>query len=560
MARTVAPKRTGTVAPVTDRSGRIVGYTGRIHLGDDSRKRLRVPDEFAYNEKRAREWMTYAQEQEDIQGLHLKAKLAALAGDAPLHGAGAPEDATDGDKWFDAWEKSRKAKGLTSTRDNRSHYVHHIRPVLGGKHVREWTAEDVRGLVRAIDAKVQAGEMHWKYAVNVWATATKMASDAVRSKIDTLRVRTDNPCDDVEGPDRGAERTKQYLYPSEFLQFYTCEVVPIAWRRAVAQAIFVFPRDGEHRVLRQADLDLEHGVIHITRAWDRRAREVKSTKSKHTRRFNVEPNLVPLLRAIVEEQGEDPEALLAELPSERDMARGLRRWLKKAGVTRGALHTTTATTKAITWHDLRATGLTWMAVRGDEPLKIMQRAGHERFDTTQKYVREAEAIREGFGEVFPPLPPLVRKTKKRAPPSPVKPSSVSSSWTGLLDSGSQDDDILAGRTGLECAAEESTRETSEEAATSAATPTREPSAKPPTERQSRPAVQREIAPVQKGLDDDLRALAKRYIDAGEIAKAMALLATLEGAPAKPAGDTVSNTVPDTVLTNVVDAAARFKGR
>lgn len=45
-----------------------------------------------------------------------------------------------------------------------------------------------------------------------------------------------------------------------------------------------------------------------------------------------------------------------------------------------------------------------MAVRGDEPLKIMQRAGHAAFATTQLYVRTAEALREGFGVPFPPLP------------------------------------------------------------------------------------------------------------------------------------------------------------
>lgn len=53
---------------------------------------------------------------------------------------------------------------------------------------------------------------------------------------------------------------------------------------------------------------------------------------------------------------------------------------------------------------MRATGLTWMAVRGDEPLKMMQRAGHTNFQTTQIYVRTAEAIREGFGAPFPALP------------------------------------------------------------------------------------------------------------------------------------------------------------
>ena len=34
----------------------------------------------------------------------------------------------------------------------------------------------------------------------------------------------------------------------------------------------------------------------------------------------------------------------------------------------------------------------------------MQRAGHTNFQTTQIYVRTAEAIREGFGTPFPELP------------------------------------------------------------------------------------------------------------------------------------------------------------
>jgi hypothetical protein len=43
----------------------------------------------------------------------------------------------------------------------------------------------------------------------------------------------------------------------------------------------------------------------------------------------------------------------------------------------------------------RATGITWMAVRGDDPLKIKQRAGHTTFQTIEGYIREAEAVRSG---------------------------------------------------------------------------------------------------------------------------------------------------------------------
>jgi hypothetical protein len=73
-------------------------------------------------------------------------------------------------------------------------------------------------------------------------------------------------------------------------------------------------------------------------------------------------------------------------------------------VRRPALHEGTATSQNLTCHDLRATGATWMAVRGDDPHKIMHRCGHKSFSTTMLYVREGEAIREGFGEPFPALP------------------------------------------------------------------------------------------------------------------------------------------------------------
>ena len=45
-----------------------------------------------------------------------------------------------------------------------------------------------------------------------------------------------------------------------------------------------------------------------------------------------------------------------------------------------------------------------MAIRGDEPLRIQRRAGHARFDTTEGYIREAEALGRNIGAPFPPLP------------------------------------------------------------------------------------------------------------------------------------------------------------
>ncbi len=228
-----------------------------------------------------------------------------------------------------------------------------------------------------------------------------MCADMMSAKKRDFRVRDDNPCRDVKPPERGARKAKQYLYPSEFLTFVSCEDVPLRWRRAVALAVYTYTRDAELRVLRWSDID--HGIVDITRAYNRRKPgEVKGTKSGHTRRFSAEAALVPLLDTMRAERC--GQGLVVQLPSERAMARNLRRWLWKAGVRRAALHTGSDTSKPLCWHDLRATGATWMAVRGDDPLRIKQRCGHTTFATTEIYIREAESVREGFGDVFPALP------------------------------------------------------------------------------------------------------------------------------------------------------------
>src|SRR5437763_1530298 len=105
------------------------------------------------------------------------------------------------------------------------------------------------------------------------------------------------------------------------------------------------------------------------------------------------------------EAGNEPRVVRINA-TDRKLSLKLRRRLQMAGITRAELFpeadgSAPKTRKPITFHDLRATGITWMAVRGDEPLRIKQRAGHSTFSTTEGYIREAENLREGFGEVFP---------------------------------------------------------------------------------------------------------------------------------------------------------------
>jgi len=375
----------GTV--ITTKSGKLQGV---ITLADGRRKRLK-PFPKGTSQQMAEERTAYWTEHRDEL-------------EAPKKEPRALKPSESNDPWFDAWLADRVARGHTTTRNEKGNYHHHIAPSMGDKPIAEWTSEDMAKLCEALDRKVQAGEIAWKTAFNIWGTATRMCDDACGSKTLALRVRErgDNPAKGVRGPDGGAKKLKQFLYPSEVAKFLACAVVPLLWRRTVAIDVYAYLRDGELRALSWADVDLVHRVIHVHRARDAEG-NVNATKGMHNRKVPIEPALLPLLEAMHQEAG-GAGLVLPVMPSENHLSRNLKRWLKRAHVDRAELHSTSATSKAMTFHDCRATGLTWLAVRGDEPLKIQQRAGHTDFQTTQGYIRLADDVGEGFGVPFPVIP------------------------------------------------------------------------------------------------------------------------------------------------------------
>lgn len=96
------------------------------------------------------------------------------------------------------------------------------------------------------------------------------------------------------------------------------------------------------------------------------------------------------------------------LPPDEDRAELLRKDLRTAGVDREALFVEDDPLRArLTFHNLRDTGLTWMAVRGDDPMRIQWRAGHTTFKTTQGYIAAGRNMGASFGKPFPALPRAV---------------------------------------------------------------------------------------------------------------------------------------------------------
>lgn len=393
------PRRpTGTVETFFDSEGKSY-YRGRVRLGDGSREWIDIPDRHQKSKETAKKFVAIAQARELKDGQLLAEKRARIA-KVPIEGETVEEFAEK------RWEPARAARGVTGTKDHIGQMKLHVWPIIGKWHAAAVTTSQVEDVRDALDVKVRSEAMRWKTARNIWSFVTTMFDDMKNAKERALRIRTDDPTVGVRPPDRGEDLAKTYLYPDEFLQLVRCEEVSLRLRQAFTIAIYIYARHGELSALEVgSSVDLVRGVASIVEQVNRNTGKRKATKTKVTRTVPIEENLLPLLR-VFEDEGprRGVTRILPCIEKEMSLSKLLRECLVKAGVTRKALHGTTATTKQISFHDLRATGITWAAVRGDDPMKIKQRAGHKHFSTTEKYIREAENLRGNFGDVFPPLP------------------------------------------------------------------------------------------------------------------------------------------------------------
>lgn len=381
--------------------------------GDDAtgRWRTRVPDG-----KGGREWVHLPAElrradKARAQRVALRAQIEAERAPRPT----APEPVPAGEtvrEYLPRWTAERVAAGRTNASLDAATLGRWLLPILGDRPMRSVTRTDLEGVVDHLDATVRTGKLSWKTAVNVWGLARKLFGDAASSKRIALRILDASPARDVAGPDRGREKQKQFLWPSELTALVACEAVPLAWRRVYACAVYLGARAGELNALRARDVDRVRWVVSIAEAMSTRGSPAKSSRrapktQAGTRSFSVEPAARPLLDVLCREAPTPDARLVRAFRTDGpDGATSyLQRHLRVAGVTREELLATTATRKRVTFHDLRATFCTWSAIRGDEPVRIMHRAGHEDLETTMGYVRAAEVLdRDAVGEVFPPLP------------------------------------------------------------------------------------------------------------------------------------------------------------
>lgn len=415
-------KRSGGVARFLDKDGKVY-LRGRIRLADGSRERIDLPEELTHEKAAAaaRAWVAAVQKGEDRDGKFLLAKLTRKAeknGLPPPHGETVAA-------YFSRRCASRHIKSL---KDERGRMNKWVLPQIGNLAIATVTPRDLQILVAKLDDAAREGIISGKTAKNVWGHVTKMFMDACKSKLVELRVRDDNPCALVEGPNPGHLKDEPFLTPAELLALLNSERTPVRWARIFAITTYLMLRRGELEALDCSDIHVEDGYVLVHRAVDREGK-TGLTKTGKTRPVGIEPTLVPLLQVMMSDA--QSEGILLTMPPSESLATTLRRYLEWAGVTREALFVPSndPTRRRLVFHSLRDTGITWRAVRGDDPLKIQRAAGHDDLDTTQGYIHAAEVFGRGFGDVFPPLPkrlmhplfPLQRATngptQNRRPPA-----------------------------------------------------------------------------------------------------------------------------------------------
>jgi integrase len=377
------PKRTGAVKWAGDH------WTARIRLNDGRRIPIHFPlgTSEADAERQAAEWSEMARRGELV--FEGKGKV------------GAPGETFA--QYASRWLEHRAGRGLASVRVDRSALDTHVTPLLGPKRMRDMAPDDVRAVVERLDDKVAAGEMSAKWASNVWCTLHKLLTDARRSKVRALRVLSADPLHDVEPPDHGAERLTCFLFPAEMLQLLACNDVDQGVLEWCAMQTWLTLRPAELFGLDGESVDLAHWFAHVHQSRDLETLETKATKTGRDRRVPIEPSIRPLVVSLVDRAGRGP--LFPTLPFRANAASDeLRAWLKVARVDRAALHTSDRTRRALRLYDLRSTGATWCAARGDSGPSIQERLGHADYRQTQAYVRAVNVIRDAFGEPFPPLP------------------------------------------------------------------------------------------------------------------------------------------------------------
>lgn len=292
------------------------------------------------------------------------------------------------EEYAKAWLLLRELK--PRTRAEYSKTLDKLVAAFGKRRIRDITAEEVRQWYRGLDPNLKAARTH-AYSL----LRTIMGTALTDGVIDA------NPVHIVGAGN--AKRAKP-IRPATINELATItQSMPPRYRALVLMACWTALRFGELTELRRGDLDLDEGVIHVSRAvtWPNGVAVVGTPKSAAgVRDVHIPPHIIPALRWHLEEFAQPGfDGLVFPNTEGNHLHHGsLYKVFKPARLKAGR--------PDLTFHGLRHTGATMAAQQGATLAELMTRLGHSTVGAALRYQhaasgRDAEIARRLSSMVDP---------------------------------------------------------------------------------------------------------------------------------------------------------------
>ena len=339
-------------------------------------------------------------------------RVGALVAQRIRRGEALPEERGETvGEYLERWDAGRSKRGITSQAGHlRAHLLRF--PGVASMSMVSVDKPLMEDFVDWLDKKVEKREVRrWRTVHHVWKQTNVLFHDAVGAKDRTFRVTgmKGNPCVGVSAPDKHRPTALQWLYPSEFMRLVSCEQIEREHRRLYAWTTYALLRRGEALAIDLSrDLDVEHFTFYVHQAHSATLRDVDdSVKNEVPLHVSIHPRLRPLALTMHREGLSQPFSWAIPLiKRDKGLAEMLRRDLITAGVTRRELHESPHGSAALRFHDLRATGATWLRMEDYTMEQVAQRL-RDTVTVAQGYVRPFDgpaAMRGDYGRPFPTLP------------------------------------------------------------------------------------------------------------------------------------------------------------
>jgi integrase len=297
-------------------------------------------------------------------------------------------------EYFPEWLAHHTAKGnplKPSTRRKLQKDVeHHVLPYFGDTRLIDITQDMVdRWLETLPHEQKSMRENSYKALKEVLRTASKPGIHGEQPLIPQYPITRSLP-----KPERYQETVP--ATPREIKIIH--DAMPARYAIAIYLSVFGDGlRIGEVCALQRRDIDLEGRIMYIRRGrvtMDPNSKiSTPKTRSSVRKEF-IPPQLLPMLKKFLDENvRQEPEAWL--LPARKDDSQPLhpntlRHWYDEARKAAGR--------PDLRFHDLRHTGLTWMAEDGATLKELMEAAGHKDVSVAMRYQHSVDDRRQMLAE------------------------------------------------------------------------------------------------------------------------------------------------------------------